>query len=175
RAGMCRTLLVQRFANPYDEPLTVTYLLPLPADGTVGGFAFQVGERRVIGEIDRRAAARDRFEQAIAEGRSAALVEQERTSLFAQEIGNIPARTEVVCEITIDQKLRWLEEGSWEWRFPTVVMPRYQGGVGRVPDADRVTVDIAEDPLPPRVTIELSIRDALVREARPESPSAALH
>src|SRR5262245_51759077 len=66
--GLCRTLLTQRFTNPYDEPLTVTYLLPLPADGAVSGFAFQVGDRRVIGEIDRRAAARERFEQAMLEG-----------------------------------------------------------------------------------------------------------
>src|SRR5437867_7664251 len=109
--GICRTLLVQRFENPYDQPLAVTYLLPLPADGAVSGFEFQIGERRVVGEIDRRAAARERFQQAIADGRSAALVEQERSSLFTQEIGNIPAHTEVICEITIDQRLRWLDEG----------------------------------------------------------------
>src|SRR5690349_9705521 len=175
RSGLCRTLLVQRFANPYDEPLTVTYLLPLPADGAVGGFAFQVGERRVIGEIDRRAAARERFEEAIAEGRSAALVEQERSSLFTQEIGNIPPHAEVVAELVIDQKLAWLDEGAWEWRFPTVVMPRYQGTAGRVSDAARVAVDVADGALPARARMALTIRDLLAAGRAPESPSHALH
>jgi len=124
RGGIARVTLTQEFVNVYDEPLAVTYLLPLPADGAVSAFAFTIDERRIVGEIDRRAAARQRFEEAIATGRTAALVEQERSSLFTQEIGNIPPRATVHAELAVDQKLGWLDEGAWEWRFPTVVMPR---------------------------------------------------
>ena len=77
------------------------------------------------------------------EGRSAALLEQDRSSLFTQEIGNIPPGEEVTVEVSIDQRLRWLDEGAWEWRFPTVVAPRYLGAPGTVPDADRVAQDVA--------------------------------
>ena len=42
-AGLCRTVLTQRFVNPHDEPLHVTYLLPLPADAAVSGFSFVLG------------------------------------------------------------------------------------------------------------------------------------
>ncbi|MDB4966512.1 MAG: hypothetical protein JWN44_2201 [Myxococcales bacterium] len=174
RAGLARVVLEQRFTNAHAEPLSVTYLLPLPADGAVSAFAFRIGERRIVGEVDRRAAARERFEEAVASGRTAALVEEERSSLFTQEIGNIPPGAEVVAEITIDQKLVWLAEGAWEWRFPTVVMPRYQGAAGRVADTARVSVDVAEGAVGARATLSLTVRDRIVAGRQAESPSHAL-
>jgi Ca-activated chloride channel family protein len=172
--GLARTHLVQRFRNPYAEPLALTYQLPLPADGAVAAFSFRIGDRRVVGEIDRREAARDRFEQALIEGHTAALVEQDRDDLFCQEIGNVPPGVDVVAELTVDQPLAWREGGRWEWRFPTVVAPRYLGEPGRVPDAGRVAVDVADRALPPRLEVELTIRDALAAGGVPTSPSHTL-
>ena len=158
--GIARTILTQRFENPFDEPLLVRYLLPLPSDGAVSGFAFTLGRERFEGEVAPRAAARERFERALVEGRTAALLDQERTSVFTQQVGNIPPRTAVTAEITVDQPLRWLEEGAWEWRFPTVVAPRYHGAEGRVPDAPRLSVPVASGELGVRATLALTIADA---------------
>lgn len=173
--GLARAVLEQRFVNPHDEPLALVYQLPLPADGAVAGFAFRVGERRIVGEIDRKESARGRFEDAILEGRTAGLFEQDRSSLFTQEIGNVPPRAEVVAEISVDQKLRWLAEGSWEWRFPTVVAPRYLGSPGHVADAERVTVDVLDGASPVSVALELLVRDALAPGTEPTSPSHSIH
>jgi Ca-activated chloride channel family protein len=159
--GVARATLIQKFVNRHDAPLTVKYTLPLPADGAVSGFSFTVGERRVVGEIDRREAARERFEEAIAAGHSAAILEQERSSVFSQEVGNIGAGESVICETSIDQPLAWLDEGMWEWRFPTVVGPRYLGAEGRVADAERVTVDVADGALAVRMSLALEIGDEL--------------
>jgi len=173
RGGLARVVLRQKFVNDGDEPLRLTYQVPLPADAAVSGYTFVVGEKRIVGEIDRREAARERFEKALIEGRSAALLEQDRSSVFTQEIGNVPAHTEVTCEIELDQKLRWLAEGRWEWRFPTVIMPRYMGEAGRVPDRAKISVDVSASALPPRATLALSVRDAITGGA-PDSPSHAL-
>src|SRR5262245_628580 len=97
RGGLARVRLEQRFRNPYADPLHVTYQVPLPPEGVVSAYAFRVGDRRIVGEVDRLAAARDRFEKAQLEGYSAGLVEQDRSSLFTQEIGNIPPAAEVVA------------------------------------------------------------------------------
>src|SRR5438552_2519646 len=70
--GLARVALEQRFVNPYAEPLRVTYLVPLPLEGALAGYAIRVGERRIVGEVDRITTARERFEEAIVEGRAGA-------------------------------------------------------------------------------------------------------
>jgi Ca-activated chloride channel homolog len=189
RGGIARVVLEQRFANPYGEPLAVTYQMPLPADAAVSGYAFTVGTTRIVGEVDRKHQARERFEQAISRGHTAALLEQDRSSLFTQEIGNIPPGAELIAEISLDQRLVFLADGAWEWRFPTVVAPRYLGEAGRVRDAARVAVTVldrgAASGVPgagaddggggaPRVSLSLSIGDAIATGKQPESPSHPL-
>ena len=174
QGGLARITLEQRFQNPYPDPLRVTYQMPLPAEAAVSGYAFRIGECRIVGEVDRLAAARERFEDALLEGRTAGLLEQDRSSLFTQELGNIPPGAEIIAELIIDQRLRWLEEGAWEWRFPTVVAPRYLGGPGEVADAPRVTVDVAARPLPVAAHLALTIRDSLGGAHEVHSPSHTL-
>ena len=174
RGGVARVVLEQRFENVYDEPLQVTYLMPLPADGAVSGYAFTIGARRVVGEVDKKRRARERFEQALLSGQTAGIVEQERSSLFTQELGNVPPRTVIVAELTIDQRLTWLDEGAWEWRFPTAAGPRYVGQAGRVADASRTEIAVADGPLPVTLRLQLAIRDTLATNGRPHSPMHAL-
>jgi len=184
--GAARVKLEQVFDNPHAEPLRVRYELPLPADAAVSGFAFRIGDRRIVGTVDEVKKARETFERAIAEGRTAALIEETRTSLFSQELGNIPPGATIVAEILIDQPLAWIDvEGSWEWRFPLTAAPRYLGAVdasagapgdlaGRTPDARRVMLDVTQDETGVRASLALSIRDALVAGRSPESPSHPL-
>jgi Ca-activated chloride channel family protein len=174
--GLARVVLRQLFGNPHVEPLSVTYSVPLPADGAVAGYEFHVGDRRVVGEIDRRAEARERFEKAILEGRTAGLLDQERANLFSQELGNVPPGAEVTVTLTIDQRLGWVsdEAGGWEWRFPTVVPPRYLGATGRVSDAGKLTQDVADGPTGVRVALDFTIRDRISEGRAPESSSHRL-
>src|SRR5258706_9250689 len=75
KAGVVRVTLEQRFANPFSEALTVTYQMPLPADAAVSGFQFSIGGQRVTGEVDTKKKARDRFDDAVLEGKTAALLD----------------------------------------------------------------------------------------------------
>jgi Ca-activated chloride channel family protein len=172
--GLCRVVLEQRFKNSHAEPLRVSYLFPLPHDGAVSGFAFRLGDRRIVGEVDKLASARERFEEALVEGRTAALLEQVRGSVFSQELGNVPPGAEVVAELTIDQRLAWLPEGAWEWRFPTALAPRYQGAEGRVPDAGKLEVAVADGELPARLQLSLAVSDRLTAGGALGSPTHAL-
>ena len=156
-AGLARVTVEQVFANASDVALEVTYQLPLPADAAVAGFSFRLQDRVVRGEIAGREAARARYERALFEGRTAALLEQDRTSLFTQAVGNVPPRSEITVVVEIDQPLRWETDG-WCWRFPTVVGPRYvdEG----VTDAARLAIDVADGPLTARLSLHLEIGDA---------------
>lgn len=159
--GLAAVALTQRFTNPHAEPLAVTYQVPLPADGAVSGYRFRIGDREVRGEVARRSDARERFVRAVMDGHTAALLEQDRTSLFTQEIGNLPPGATIEIELQIDQPLVWSAEprGTWEWRFPTVVAPRYLGAAGRIPDADRISTHTTLDPLAVTAALELTIDD----------------
>ena len=172
--GLARVVLEQTFENPYDDTLRVTYKMPLPVDGAVSGYAFRIGTRTITGRVDRKETARARFEAAIVQGKTAALLEQDKADIFTQEIGNIPPRQTIVCEITIDQRLAWKPEGEWELRFPTVIGPRYIGA--NVTEADRRAshVELAEGGVRGRVHLEVKIADAITQGRRAESPSHAL-
>ncbi|MEO7113784.1 MAG: VIT domain-containing protein [Polyangiaceae bacterium] len=171
--GLSRVVLEQTFANSSSQPLHVVYKLPLPADGVVSGFKFRIGEKTIVGEIDRKAAARERFEEAVLSGQTAALLEEERSSLFTQELGNVPPGAEITVEITIDQKLKWLAEGQWEWRFPLAAAPRYLGAPDRVTDAKQVSLAMTESSNV-RASLALLVRDAVTGGRSPESPSHPL-
>ncbi|MFW5652966.1 MAG: VIT domain-containing protein [Planctomycetota bacterium] len=165
-AGLARVRLRQVFTNESDEPLHVTYRFPLPHEAAVGEYEFSIDGKRIVGEIDRRATARERFDEAVLEGRSAAILEQERTTVFSQEIGNIPPHARVECEIVLDQRLRWLVDGQWEWRFPTVIGPRYIGDVRRVPDHRRLNVPTrasSAQRCQHRIHLQIAIRDEITR------------
>lgn len=159
--GLAAVVLTQRFTNPHAEPLAVTYQVPLPADGAVSGYRFRIGDREIRGEVARRSDARERFVKAVMDGHTAALLEQDRTSVFTQEIGNLPPGATIELELQIDQPLVWSAErrGTWEWRFPTVVAPRYLGAPGRIADADRITTHTTLDPLAVTAALELTIDD----------------
>lgn len=172
RGGVARVVLSQRFANPHAEPLHVTYRMGLPAEAAVSGYAFTLAGRRVVGEVDKKHRARERFEQALLEGKTAGLVEQERSSVFTQELGNVPPGAEITAEITVDQRLLWRAEGAWEWRFPTTVGARYVGASASVPDADKLEVAVAEHGVAARLSLMLRVRDALA--GQPQSPSHGL-
>ena len=174
RAGFARTVVEQHFVNPRREPLSVVYKLPLPADGAVSGFTFDVAGERIVGVIETRQGARERYEEALMNGQSAALLEEDRSSLFSQEVGNIPPGGDVRIEIVVDHPLAWLSEGSWQWRFPTVVAPRYLGAPGSVADAERLEVDVASGGIGATCSLELEVRDSLRADGRVSSTSHAL-
>ncbi|HET6438693.1 MAG TPA: VIT domain-containing protein [Anaeromyxobacter sp.] len=173
KGGLARTVLTQVFENRYPDPLQVTYLFPLPHGGAVSGFSFRLRDRHVVGEVDLLERARQRFEEALLSGRTAALLDQLRGSLFSQEIGNVPPGTRVEAELTVDQRLDWRDHG-WEWRFPTAVAPRYPGTPGRVADAGRTSVDVAEGPVPPRLLLSFTVNDVLPVNRSAECPSHPL-
>jgi Ca-activated chloride channel homolog len=47
--------------------------------------------------------ARERYEQALIDGKSAALLEEQRSSLFRQQLGNVPPGQHIDISLVIDQ------------------------------------------------------------------------
>ncbi len=103
--GLARTTIRHTFDNPFEEPLEVVYKTPLPADAAVTGYGFLVGERRIEGRVCTVEDAREAYDQALSEGRTSAMLEEDRSALFTQTVGNVPPGVEVVAELTVDHPL----------------------------------------------------------------------
>lgn len=159
---IARVRVTQTFTNPTSEKIEAVYVFPLPHEAAVDDMTMVLGDRKIVGLIKRRQEARAIYEQALASGQTAALLEQERPNIFTQSVGNIAPGQDVRIEISYVDVLRY-DVGTYEFHFPMVVGPRYipgspsgsspeprpAGQVGkvsppvantdRVPDAERIS------------------------------------
>jgi Ca-activated chloride channel family protein len=177
--------VTQVFTNPYAEPLEALYVFPLPEKAAVDAMELVVGQRVIRGVIQTREQARDTYERARAEGKTAALLDQERPNLFTQSVANILPGEEIRVRIHYVERLVY-ESGRYSFHFPMTVGPRYIGGeplafrqgegtspdTTTVPDASRITPPV----LPPEARsgrdIRLTVRlDAGVPLREPRSTS----
>jgi Ca-activated chloride channel family protein len=178
--GVAATTFTQTYSNPYEEPLEVLYTLPLPADGAVTGYTIRLGSRVIRGEVRRRTEAQEQYRKALLEGRTAALLEQERADTFTQKLGCLPPGETAEVEIRVTQMLAYLPaDGAgtarWEYRFPTVAGVRYEGVEGRVPDAEKLDVDRAGGSgTPVRLEASLLVMDGPAEAVRPHAPGFEL-
>jgi Ca-activated chloride channel family protein len=174
--GVAATTFTQSYGNPYQEPLEVLYTLALPAHGAVIGYAVRLGQKIIRGEVRRRAEAQEEYRKALLEGRTAALLEQDRADTFTQKLGCLPPGETAEVEIEVLQPLAFLpadgeKPAQWEYRFPTVAGVRYEGAKDRVPDAEKLDVDRADGTgIPVRLEARLFLADGTGGEIHPQAP-----
>ena len=124
---IARATVTQTFNNPFDEKIEAVYVFPLPHTAAVDDMTMVIGERRIVGLIKRRDEARVMYEQAVKQGATASLLEQERPNIFTQSVGNIKPGKEIKIEISYVDVLNY-DMGTYEFHFPMVVGPRYIPG-----------------------------------------------
>ncbi len=140
----CRTVVEQAFDNPYEHPLEAVHIFPLPSDAAVTEFELRAGDTVVRGECREREEAERAFSEARAAGKRAGLLTAERADVHTIRVTNMPPGSSVHVRLVLVQRLDE-SDGAFDWRFPTVVAPRYLPGTpaghigsGAVPDTDRV-------------------------------------
>ena len=141
--NIARVSVTQKFTNPFDKPLEAVYVFPLPDEAAVDDLEIKIGERIIKGNIKRREEARAAYEQARQQGRTAALLEQERDNIFTQSLANIRPNETIEVTIRYTDSLKF-EQGNYEFVFPMVVGPRYisRRPENRIPDSNRITPPI---------------------------------
>lgn len=149
---IARVKVVQHFTNPYDKPIEAVYVFPLPENSAVDDMTMKIGDKIIKGVIKKREEAKQIYEQAKQQGKTASLLEQERPNIFTQSVANIMPGDDIYIEISYVQDLRY-DHGTYEYQFPMVVGPRYIPGeqsgkrtgggwsenTDQVPDASRIT------------------------------------
>jgi Ca-activated chloride channel family protein len=132
-----RGTVAQRYRNRETQPIEAVYVFPLDDSAAVCGFEVVIDGTHVVGEVQERERAFETYDDALAEGHGAYLLDQERPDVFVASIGNVPAGKEVLVRITYVTELRF-EGDAIRFTLPTTVAPRYapaedRSGVGPSP------------------------------------------
>ncbi|WP_286161553.1 VIT domain-containing protein [Sinorhizobium sp. NFACC03] len=153
------TRVTQRFENPSKGWVEGTYVFPLPEDSAVDTLKMQIGDRFIEGQIKPRQEAKEIYEQAKAEGKKAALLEQQRPNIFTNQVANIGPGETVVIQIEYQSAVRQ-SNGLYSLRFPMVVAPRHNPQpIVQTVDLDSRTGYAVNDPVPNREKIEAPVLD----------------
>lgn len=138
--------VTQEFRNPFSTPVEAVYVFPLPDDAAVDELTLTAGSRVIRATIQKRETARRMYEEAKAQGRRAALLDQERPNLFTQSVANLLPGEKVQVTLRYVAPLRY-DDGAFTFNFPMTVAPRYvpgdavpgeSQGTGTHPDTTRV-------------------------------------
>lgn len=159
-----RVVMTQRYRNAESQPIEAVYVFPLEEGAAVCGFEAVIDSVHVVGEVKEREKAFETYDDALAAGHGAYLLDQERPDVFTASIGNVPPGQEVLVKVTYVAELT-VEGDDLRFALPTTVSPRYapeedRKGVGRPP---------SETLNPPR---DWSVPYGLDLTVRLEMPSA---
>jgi Ca-activated chloride channel family protein len=171
-SGSCQKVTVtQRFKNQETVDVEAVYVFPLEESAALCGFEARLKDRVVRGVVEEEEKAFELYDDAMAEGHGAFLLDQERPNIFTLSVGNLRPGEELEIAITYVAQLS-LEGDAWRLMFPTTVAPRYTpvttGEIGQ-PDAERVNPE-RRLTVPYGLTLEVEIEsDAPLRSV--SSPS----
>ena len=116
--------VVQTYRNEGSRPINATYMFPASTRAAVYGMRMRIGDDLIVARIKEREKARNEFEEARKEGKSASLLEQERPNVFSMNLANLMPGEQVEIELRYTELLI-PTDGVYEVVYPTVVGPRY--------------------------------------------------
>ncbi len=114
----------QTYANTGDGPIEATYVFPASTRAAVHGVEMRVGERLIRAKIQEKEQAKQTYEKAKSENKTASLLEQDRPNVFRMSVANILPGDVVKVTLHFSEKLASTDR-VYEFVYPTVVGPRY--------------------------------------------------
>ena len=116
--------VTQEYQNTGKKPLEAIYIFPASTRAAVYGMKMIIGERTITAEIREKEQARQDYENAIKEGKTASLLEQQRPNVFQMNVGNILPGDIIKVELSYTELLI-PTDGVYQFVYPSVVGPRY--------------------------------------------------
>lgn len=161
---LTRVTVKQEFENNFNEPIEAVYTFPLPQNAAVDRMTMNIGERVIRGKIMKREEARQVYEAAKAQGKTASLLDQERPNIFTQAVANILPNEKIVIEISYVETLKY-EAGVYEFVFPMVVGPRYIPSSVSAAEARKISPPTAKERAGHDISIEVNLDAGVPVEA----------
>lgn len=116
--------VIQEYANEGKSPIEAIYIFPASTRAAVYSMKMTIGKRTIEAKITEHQKARQDFEAARQQGKSASLLEQQRPNVFQMNVANIMPGDKIKVELRYTELLI-PDNGIYEFVYPTVVGPRY--------------------------------------------------
>lgn len=116
--------VTQTYSNNGKVPINASYVFPASTRVSVHGMKMEIGNQVVTAKIKEREEAKQDFEKAKEEGKSASLLEEQRPNVFTMNVANIMPGDIVRIELHYTE-LIVSTDGIYQFVSPTVVGPRY--------------------------------------------------
>ncbi|MDX2112010.1 MAG: VIT and VWA domain-containing protein [Verrucomicrobiota bacterium] len=124
-AGLFASVKVKQvYANKGTKPIEAIYVFPGSTRAAVHAMRLTVGEQVTEAEIKEKGEARQTYETAKQEGKTASLLEQHRPNVFQMSVATILPGDLVTVEMEYSEFIV-PEEGRYQFTYPGVVGPRY--------------------------------------------------
>ncbi|TKA64515.1 hypothetical protein B0A55_11309 [Friedmanniomyces simplex] len=187
------TIMTQTFSNPCDEVIDeARYTFPLYDGVAVNGYTISYAGKVLKGVVKQKDDAKQTYQEAVERGETAGLLESLPAGIFGVTLSNVPAKGDVVVEITYCGELKHdAAIDGLRYTLPTSIAPRYgsypgevlhsnaqaSGGISITVDVDMVSSAIrkVQSPSHPIAVSSGSLSTAVSRDAfKPHQASASL-
>lgn len=121
---VARGTVAQVFRNDSPHWVEGEYRFPLPDGAAVDDLTIRVADRVVAGEIQPREEAKQTYETAKREGRTAALLDENRPNLFSLKLANIAPGEAIAVELGFQASVT-RDGDAFSFKMPLVAAPRY--------------------------------------------------
>jgi Ca-activated chloride channel family protein len=123
--GLISTVaVVQSFINPFDAPIELEYLFPLPENAALVDFTIHIGGRIVHADLGELEQIQQAYQQARQEGKQAGKLDQRRPNLFAIQLANVLPAHPIQVSISYEHQLS-INPDELEFVFPMGLTPKY--------------------------------------------------
>jgi Ca-activated chloride channel family protein len=116
--------VLQTYRNEGSRPINARYVFPASTRAAVYAMRMRIGDEVIVAKIKERDKAKQEFDKAREEGKSASLLEQNRPNVFSMSLANAMPGDQIEIELRYTELLV-PTDGIYEVVFPTIVGPRY--------------------------------------------------
>ncbi|KAK3710427.1 hypothetical protein LTR37_010270 [Vermiconidia calcicola] len=155
------TQLTQTFRHPNSEALPqLRYTFPLYDGVAVNGYTISYADKVLEGIVKQKDVAKKTYQAAVDRGETAGLLESLPAGVFGVTLGNVPANTDIIVDITYCGELKHdAAIDGLRYMLPTSIAPRY----GNVLDSNTVTKQGIS------ITVDVDMATSAIRKV--QSPS----
>jgi Ca-activated chloride channel homolog len=114
----------QTYRNDEDLNIEAVYTFPLPLDAVLLDLRVQIGGRTLNGVVVEKRAAEEKYEDAVAAGDAAVMLEAIEPGLYTMNVGNLLPKETAIITFVYAIVYRWVGD-TLRVSLPTTIAPRY--------------------------------------------------